>query len=302
MTIYTPIPSARSPAPDSGHRFDADRHWAASIDLAFEARPDGSRQATRLTRCRHQGPLRVQRPFYPEGRNGCCHVYLLHPPGGLVSGDALSIQAQVAPGGHALLTTPAAAKLYKADSHGVAWTQHTRLTAENDATLEWLPQETLAFNGSRGIQTTTVELEGSARCIGWEVLALGRPASDLPFVTGHLEQRFRLTRNGRPLWQERQALDPNHGRFRGKWGQGGATVQATLWVVGLDDEAAAIETLREAIPASTHWAVTRRRGVLLLRYLGDERNEAWAICQQAWEILRPRLTGQPATVPRIWMT
>lgn len=299
MTIYTPPPTQR---PDAGHRFDADRHWAASLDLRFEARPDGIRQATRLTRCHHLGPLRVQRPFYPEGRNGCCHVYLLHPPGGLVSGDALSIQAKVAAGGHALLTTPAAAKLYKADSHGVAWAQHTRLTVEDDATLEWLPQETLAFDGSRGVQTTTIELGAQAHCIGWEVLALGRPASELPFVTGHLEQRFRLTRDGRPLWQERQILDPAHARFRGKWGQGGATVQATLWAVGLDDEAAAVDALREAIPEAGHWAVTRRRGVLLLRYLGNERNEAWAICQQAWETLRPQLTGKPATVPRIWLT
>ncbi|HSH13977.1 MAG TPA: urease accessory protein UreD, partial [Desulfurivibrionaceae bacterium] len=108
--------------------------------------------------------------------------------------------------------------------------------------------------------------------------------------------------DGKPLWLERQILDPGHARFQGKWGQGGATVQATLWVVGLDDEAGAIEALREQLPPSIHWAVTRRRGVLLLRYLGPERNQAWAICQQAWELLRPRLTGQAPSVPRIWLT
>lgn len=112
---------------------------------------------TRLVRRRHIGPLRVQRPFYPEGKTGCCHVYLLHPPGGLVSGDELRIEASVAEGGHALLTTPSAAKLYKADSHGVAWGQHTRLQVAKDAILEYLPQETIAFDGSRGEQTTTIE-------------------------------------------------------------------------------------------------------------------------------------------------
>lgn len=137
---------------------------------------------------------------------------------------------------------------------------------------------------------------------GWEILALGRPASDLPFVTGHLEQKFRLLMDGRPLWLERQPMDPAHPRFKGHWGQGGATVQATLWVVGLDDEAGAIEALRETLPENHRWAVTRRRGVVLLRYLGQERNEAWALCQQAWELLRPRLTGLPASVPRIWLT
>jgi urease accessory protein len=229
-------------------------------------------------------------------------VYLLHPPGGLVSGDALSIEARVGKDSHTLLTTPAAAKLYKADSHGVAWAQHTRLKVEQGGILEYLPQETLAFDGSRGEQSTTIELEAGARCIGWEILALGRPASNLPFVSGHLEQKFRLLMDGRPLWLERQLMEPDHARFKGHWGQGGATVQATLWVVGLDDEAGAIEELRETLPESHRWAVTRRRGVLLLRYLGQERNEAWALCQQAWELIRPRLTGQPASVPRIWLT
>ncbi|WP_372966107.1 urease accessory protein UreD [Marinobacter sp.] len=303
MTVLQRLEPFQQPACASGHRFDRERHWAASLSLGFEARDkDKGVPVTRLVRRKHHGPLRVQRPFYPEGRNGCCHVYLLHPPGGLVSGDELRIEASVGEGAHALLTTPAAAKLYKADSHGVAWGQHTHLQVAQNGILEYLPQETLAFDGSRGKQSTTIELATGARCIGWEILALGRPASKLPFVSGHLEQSFRLQMNGRPLWLERQPMDPTHSRFKGHWGQGGATVQATLWVVGLDDEAAALEELRERLPASHRWAVTRRRGVLLLRYLGQERNEAWALCQQAWELLRPELTGQPASVPRIWLT
>ena len=298
MTIYQPMPEQA----DSGHRFDQGRRWAASLTLGFEGRQQDGRPVTRMPIALHQGPLRVQRPFYPEGKHGCCHVYLLHPPGGLVSGDALQINATVGTGAHALLTTPAAAKLYKADRNGVAWAQHTKLTVEDGGTLEYLPQETLAFDGSRGTQTTTIEMGSRSQCIGWEILALGRPASELPFATGQLEQRFHLTRDGVPVWQERQTLDPKHRRFKGKWGQGGHTVQATLWAVGLEEEADAIEHLREALPDHPRWAVTRRGGVMLLRYLGNERNEAWAICQQAWEILRPRLTGQPAHVPRIWLT
>ncbi|MBD3658644.1 MULTISPECIES: urease accessory protein UreD [Marinobacter] len=308
MTILTaiPIPAPSAPGPGarngSGHRFDPDRRWAASLELEFQLRGSELQASTALTRVRHHGPLRVQRPFYPEGRRGCCHVYLLHPPGGLVSGDLLQIDVSVANGARALLTTPAAAKLYKADSHGVAWGQHTRLSVADGATLEYLPQETIAFDGSRGQQTTTIDVADGGRCLGWEILALGRPASALPFASGHLEQRFLLTRQGRPLWQERQLLDPQHRRFSGHWGQGGATVQATLWAVGLEDAGDAVTLLRQTLPATTRWAVTYRRGVLLLRYLGRERNEAWALCQQAWELLRPTLTGQPASIPRIWLT
>ncbi|WP_412929271.1 urease accessory protein UreD [Halomonas sp.] len=284
---------------DSGHRFDADRHWAASLELGFEAREG----VTRMARSRHLGPLRVQRPFHPEGRDGACHVYLLHPPGGLVSGDALSISAGVGAKAHALLTTPAANKLYKADSHGVAWQQLSRLDVADGGVLEWLPQETIAFDGSRGEQATEIALEGDARCLGWEVMALGRPASRLPYLNGRIEQRFRLTLDGRPLWLERQPLDPGHPRFLGRWGQGGATVQATLWAVGLEDEREAVDALRDGLPGTApRCAVTVRHGVLLLRYLGQERNEAWDLCRRAWEVLRPRLIGRPAHTPRIWLT
>ncbi len=287
---------------DSGHRFDEARHWPAWLDLRFAQRPSGRGPVTRLVRNAHEGPLRVQRPFHPEGPAGCCHVYMLHPPGGLVSGDALRFHTRVEAGAHALVTTPAAAKLYQSDSHGVAWSQEAVLSVADGGLLEWLPQETLAFDGSRGTQSTRIELSGSARCLGWEMLALGRPASDLPFVSGALDQHFSLVRDGRPLWIERQTLDPAHRRFRARWGQGGAPVQATLWAAGLADEPEAIEALRAALSPSPRWAVTRRHGVLLLRYLGVDRNEAWELCEQAWGILRPRLAGVPAHRPRIWNT
>ncbi|KXS39010.1 MAG: urease accessory protein [Halomonadaceae bacterium T82-2] len=302
MTLFPDlIPAGRAVAHhDSGHRFDAERRWAASLELGFAA----GKRGTRLVRARHEGPLRVQRPFYPEGReaNAPSHVYLLHPPGGLVSGDALAIDVAVARDAHALLTTPAAAKLYRADSQGVSWSQHARLTVAEGGMLEWLPQETLAFDGSRGSQSTTIELTGDARCLGWEIMALGRPASRLPFESGRVEQHFRLMRDGLPLWLERQPLDPQHPRFHGCWGQGGATVQATLWAVGLDDPRSAVEALREALPASVCWAATQRNDVLLLRYLGDSRNAAWELCQRTWECLRPRLVGREAHAPRIWAT
>lgn len=298
---FMPIQVQQQAVADSGHRFDEKRHWAASLTLGFCTRTDDVR-ITHMNQVRHYGPLRVQRPFYPEGLDGCCHVYLLHPPGGLVSGDALSIDVTVAANAHALLTTPSANKLYKTDSNDVCWSQHTRLKIANGATLEWLPQESIAFNGTRGKQSFIIELEKNAKCLGWEILALGRPASDLPFASGYLEQRFQLSQGGRPLWLERQYIDPNHPRFAGKWGQGNATVHATLWAVGLNNPAAAITTLRELLPPTHHWAVTYRRGVLLLRYLGTERNQAWELFQQARDIIRPLLTGRVATTPRIWLT
>ncbi|WP_353981733.1 urease accessory protein UreD [Salinicola endophyticus] len=301
-----PAPPSHPPPADSGHRFDAGRRWEARLALAFDRRETAHAGRTRLTRAHHSGPLRVQRPFYPEPLQPAlvepCHVYLLHPPGGLVSGDALALEIAVEADAHALLTTPAATKLYRADSQGVTWQQRNHLQVDAGGLLEWLPQETIAFDGSRGAQSTTVELTGDARCLGWEVMALGRPVGALPFVSGAIEQRFRLTRDGRPLWLERQPLDPHHARFQGRWGQGGASVQATLWAAGLAAPEVAVAALREALPAAPQWAVTQRLGVLLLRYLGDSRNQAWDYCQAAWHTLRPLLAEREACEPRIWRT
>jgi len=66
--------------------------WQAYLTLGF-AHNHGK---TILAHRRHSGPLTVQRPFYPEGN--VCHVYLLHPPGGVVAGDRLVIDINAATG------------------------------------------------------------------------------------------------------------------------------------------------------------------------------------------------------------
>lgn len=53
------------------------RSWLGRLTLNYELR----KQRSTLVYSEHQGPLRVQRPFYPEA-DGCCHTYILHPPGG----------------------------------------------------------------------------------------------------------------------------------------------------------------------------------------------------------------------------
>src|SRR5689334_4846911 len=82
--------------------------WRAA--LALRLAPRGPR--TVVETLSHRGPLRVQRAFHPQD-DGTCHIYVLHPPGGLVGGDSLEVDIEVAAGGRALVTTPAAGKLYR---------------------------------------------------------------------------------------------------------------------------------------------------------------------------------------------
>ena len=88
--------------------------WQASLALQFCHTPE----KTLLHSARHSGPLTVQRPFYPEGET--CHLYLLHPPGGIVGGDTLDISVRLDAKSHALITMPGASKFYR--SNGLlAW-------------------------------------------------------------------------------------------------------------------------------------------------------------------------------------
>src|SRR6185437_8483992 len=84
----------------------------ASLSLGFIR--DG--ETTRLVDRDHFGPLLVQKPFYPEGRE-LCQVVVIHPPGGVVGGDQLAIAARIGAAGRAQITTPGAAKWYKANGH-----------------------------------------------------------------------------------------------------------------------------------------------------------------------------------------
>ena len=270
--------------------------WEARLELGFRARGTHTILANR----RHVGPLQVQRPFYPDGERAC-HVYILHPPGGVVGGDSLAISAEVESGAHALLTTPAAGKLYRSDGASAQLSQE--LTVADGAWLEWLPQETIAFDGARAASATRVALSGTAGFIGWEILCLGRPAASETYTHGEFVQRFEIWRDGAPLWWERNALAGGTPVLHAPWGLAGRSVVATLVAVGRAPSA--LSALRELLNAEQddgEFAVSQLRDVLVCRYLGNSAEQARAGFIAAWRLLRPALWGIDASPPRIWAT
>jgi len=296
MLAHAPDDSPRPPAPRGAGSAPTGTGWAAELELGFAR----AGERTVLARRRHNGPLQVQRPFYPEGP-GVCHVYVLHPPGGVVGGDRLALDVAVEADAHALVTTPAAGKLYRS---GGPWAELTNtLRVADGGVLEWLPQETIAFAGALARQTTRVHLATRACFVGWEVLCLGRPAAGEAFAHGEVRQTLELWREGRPLLHERARCSGGAELLQAPWGLAGRPVTATLWAVA--PEGGLAEPLRAAAippPPGGLAGVTEINGVLIARCLVAHADGARSWLMRAWQALRPALAGRVACPPRIWRT
>ena len=266
--------------------------WSARLKLVFETR--GAR--TVATHREHCGPLVVQRPFYPEG--GTCHVYLLHPPGGVVAGDRLQVEANAEPGAQVLLTTPAATKLYR--SHGPRATLAQDLRIEAGARLEWFPQGSIFFNGCRVSSATRVEVAPGGQFAGWEIIALGRLAAGELFDRGHCRQAFEIWSQGRPLMLDRAEYAGGSPVLQAAWGLAGYSVVGSF--AAYPANRAALEAVRARIPGEPWFSASLLDDLLICRYLGNSVESAQQNFVVAWEALRPILFGRPACPPRIWNT
>lgn len=270
------------------------RGWQAALELGFEARAG----RTALMRNRHVGPLLVQRPFYPEGP--VCHVYVLHPPGGMVHGDELDLGVEATAGAQALITTPAASKIYRSAGREALARQQIRVAP--GASLEWLPQESIVFDGARVTLVTRVDLAAGGRFAGWEMVCLGRPASGETFTTGRVRQRFEIWQGARPLVVERGLYDGGGAMLEAAWGLRGFPVTGTFMAAPAGpDEIAGVRDACRPGPGEC-FAATLMNGVLVCRYLGHEAQAGRRLFAAAWAALRPGLLGRPALAPRIWAT
>jgi urease accessory protein len=269
--------------------------WRAELALRYERR--GTR--TVLAERRHSGPMLVQKALYPESEE-VCHGIVLHPPGGIVGGDELTLHVALGPQASALLTTPGAAKWYR--SAGSEARQRVRFEVASSASLEWLPQPTIAFDRTLGRSQYEIAIDADGRYIGWEVLCLGRTASGERLRAGSWLTATQVTRAGTPLWMERAAIEGSSRLLDSPLGLDGQPISGTLIAVARDIRAEAVAACRSIVPVCGRGAVTRLPGLMVARYLGDRAEAAFGYFVRLWEVLRPALLDREAAPPRIWRT
>ncbi|HVN86768.1 MAG TPA: urease accessory protein UreD [Candidatus Binatia bacterium] len=235
----------------------------------------------------------MQRPFYPEA-DGVCHTYVLHPPAGIVGGDDLSVGAAVDEGAHALVTTPAATRWYFSRGREARVVQHVRVAA--GATLEWLPQETLLFDGTHARLTTRVDVTTSGRFCGWEILGFGRPACGERLDSGRVDFRFDIYRDEQPRLRERLCGAARPPGLRGH--------AACAMLVATPADAAALGRVREVLAAASGMlcAATLIEDMLIVRGLTANCEPLKVLFSDVWSAVRPIVLGRRAVPPRIWQT
>jgi urease accessory protein len=274
---------------------DGQTGWQANISLGYRAIAG----RTVLTRREHRGPLRVQKALYPEG-DAVCHTLLLHPPGGIAGGDALHVDIAAEAGAHALITTPGATKWYR--SAGQVARAGLALHIAAGATVEWLPQESIVFDGAQARVSNRIELASGAHFVGMDLYCLGRTASGERFTHGALHLDTRISRDGRTLWLEQARLDGASPLLRSAAGLAGAPVFGSFVCAGIDADDALLAACRSAPCAQGDTGVTRLPGLLVARYRGNCTQSARAWFVHLWSLVRPVMSGRMAQAPRIWST
>lgn len=275
---------------------DAGGGWRAQLRLHYSR--DDERT---IAHDSHQGPLRVLQRLYPEGP-GICHHVIVHPPGGVVGGDRLEVNARLDAGTHAVITTPGATRFYR--STGVPAVQQVRLQLAGGARIEWLPLEAIAHRGCIAESQLTLELADGAEAIGWDILALGLPAAGEDFDSGSFLQHLEIP----GVWLER-------GRVRGSdalllespLGWAGHAVLGTLWwaagsPIGSERRQALLEGALGLIDSAQAGVTMPNPQTVVLRVLAARVEPAMRLMQAVRAAWRHSAWGLAAEPPRVWRT
>lgn len=272
--------------------------WHAELKLDYTAESQRT-----VARHAHNGPLRILKSLYPEG-DSICHNVLVHPPGGLVGGDTIDIQVSVAPGAHGLVSTPGATRFYKSGGHP-ALQQVVAHVADN-ARLEWLPLEAIAYNDCEATNRAVFNLAPSAELITWDVTALGLPSSEQSFTQGHFQQHLEIP----GVWLERGNVQGKDTRWlNSPLGLAGQKCFASLvFASGSPIASQRVESALEAARAVMEGSPLKLQAgitcahpqVIVLRVMSPLVEPTMDLLKQVWATWRHALWQLPSEPPRIW--
>lgn len=231
--------------------------------------------------------------LFPRNDGTDLQAVLVNTAGGITGGDRFDITAVCKAGSTLTMTTQAAERAYMAPKGEIGHLS-THINVHEGARINWLPQETILFQGCHFQRSLTVSLAPGASALIAEPMVFGRLAMGEALTHAHLNDHISITRGGTPLYTDRTTLSGNiaahldHPHIAA-----GARAMVVLIYVA-NDAAAHLSHIRARLPA-TGGASVIGDDVLVMRLLAPDGH----IMRQNLIPILTRLSGQP--LPRCWM-
>lgn len=234
-------------------------------------------------------------PLYLED-SGCATTLLVNPSGGLVGGDHLSLFAKLGKGTHVLFSTPAATKVYRSVSETSV--QFVDLTMDSGSILEWIPEPTIPFAGSRFDQQVTIRLGPGALVIFWDALASGRVANGEQWAFSYLANQIKIITAGGKTLMERYALSPTRNKgsigLSAEWNYVGSLylvgdgIDSGTWKIIKNSLAKALDSFPNQVWGGV--SETSAPG-LAVKLVTRSAPELHTVLERMWGIVREKLWG-----------
>lgn len=261
--------------------------------LALEYVRQGHRTVFGHTSC--QTPWHLFPPIYLD-ETGSAYTLLVNPSGGLVGGDFLSIDLSVGPKAHALISSPSANRVYRSPTKDAV--QEVNITVGPGGILEWVPEHTIPFAGSRFRQAIDVKLAAGSTLILWDAFASGRIAHGERWKFATLENQIRISMASGASVKEHYSLAPDTKGGIGlaeAWDYVGSlfvigdTVETTMWAELDNTLAGILETQSDPVLGGVSQPAVPGLVVKLVANtapaLTAALNELWAAVRQAlWKL------------------
>ncbi|MFD1509303.1 urease accessory protein UreD [Lacimonas salitolerans] len=183
--------------------------------------------------------------LFPRSALGV-QAIVLNTGGGVTGGDRFALTGHVGVDAHLTLTTQAAERAYRAAR---GWGRvDSAITVEAGATLHWLPQELILYDGCALHRRLRVDLADGASVLLVEPVIFGRVAMGERLTQARFRDDIAVYRAGRPVYRDALRLEGDLSRSALRRAiLNGAGAMACL-VYAAPDAPAHLDGLRALLP------------------------------------------------------
>ena len=242
---------------------------------------------TRLAGLRQEGSAKI---LLPRTQGIALQAVLLNTAGGITGGDWFGWTGEAGPETHLSLSSQAAERAYRARP-GETGHVTTRLRIAEGARLDWLPQETILFDGAALSRRLEADLAPDATLLAVEPLIFGRKAMGEVVHDLRLTDQWRIRRGGDLVYADALRVHGDAAAIlSGPATLAGMRAMASLALIAPEAERL-LAPLRAALPA-TAGASLIRPGVLAARIAAPDGLVLRRALMRALPVLAP--------LPKVW--